>query len=147
MREELVRYASRMLGSAHDAEDVVQNAMLKAHRNGTRPDDQRAWMYSIVRNEIVDHLRRRRTHATALAELPPTRETRDPCALSETADDAERVARELARLPDPYREVLVLRFQQQLKFEEIASVLGDPLGTVKVHAARGLKLLRERVTL
>lgn len=135
-----------MLGSQTDAEDIVQNVLLKAHQNGTRPDDVRAWLYSITRNEVYDHLRRRRAQATALSRLAADAETaEEPGRAAETADAVEQVSRALAALPEQYRDVLALRFQQHLKFEEIAKVLGLPLGTVKVQAARGLKLLRQNL--
>jgi len=143
---ELVQFVSRMLGTSADSEDIVQSALLKAHQNGTRPDDNRAWLYTVVRNEVIDHLRRKKAQKSALAAVSETTvAVAEPAQLAETADAVEQVLRALAEIPEPYREVIVLRFQQHLKFEEIARVVDAPLGTVKVHAARGLKLLRERL--
>jgi RNA polymerase sigma-70 factor (ECF subfamily) len=141
-RMELLQYVSRMLGASSDSEDIVQTALLKAHQNGTQPENRRAWLYTIVRNEVVDHLRRKKVRQNAAVSVA---EAKGPSELAETADSVERVLAAVAGLPESMREVIVLRFQQHLKFEEIAAVTGAPLGTVKVYAARGLKLLRERL--
>jgi RNA polymerase sigma-70 factor (ECF subfamily) len=143
---ELQRYAARMLGSSADAEDVVQNALLKAHRAPDTPDDPRAWLYAVVRHEVIDHLRRRRSRQEARAELAAAAvAVAEPPQVAETADLLERVTRAVAGLAEPYREVIVLRFQHGLKFEQVARIVDAPVGTVKVQAARGLKLLRERL--
>jgi len=66
----------------------------------------------------------------------------DPIAVVSAADRANQVRDAVANLPDPYREVIALRYFAELSIDEIARVLHRPIGTVKVHIHRGLQRLR-----
>ena len=111
-----------------------------------------AWLFSVARNLTIDYLRRYKPES--LDEPMATGETRadrlasaGPSAL-ETVIVRERssqLAEELAELPVIYREVLTLRFEEEMKLEEIAEVLGTPLSTVKTRLRRSLEQMRQRL--
>jgi RNA polymerase sigma-70 factor (ECF subfamily) len=131
-----------------DAEDVVQDAFLRAFRSfGTlREDEPRAWLMAIVRNAAYDFLRRRQRGAGVLLhEEDPRLVSLEPSpeAHSMARSDARRLARLIAALPAQFREVLVLREQAGLAYHEIAATIGAPIGTVMSRLARARRLLAE----
>lgn len=136
----------------HDAEDVVQQAYLRAFRffGGFRGDDPRAWLLSIVRNTFYTWYRQNTAHAGdatvfeedlhSLQSSAPERGD-SPEALLERSQSRERVHRALRRLPLEFREVLVLRELEELSYKEIATVVGIPMGTVMSRLGRGRQQL------
>ena len=147
------------------AEDVVQDACLRAFRgfDGFRGDNAKAWLLAIVRNCHLswrEELRRRssvvdgsaaskcqgESGASAGGTEAPAGED-DPEAVLVRRDEAERVRAVLAELPEPAREILVLREIEDLPYRDIAQVLDLPLGTVMSRLARAKKAfaLRWRV--
>jgi RNA polymerase sigma-70 factor (ECF subfamily) len=142
-RAGLITYAYRLTGDADDAEDVVHAAMVKALqaiRSGTGPANLRAWLYKITHNEAMNSRRRSQIGEQAVRRRPapgPAPATRQ--------DLTGLVQRELRTLDEPYRSTLTLKYLQHLKLEEVAEILGLPLGTVKSHVARGLRQLTERL--
>ncbi len=141
--------ARHLLRDAHEAQDAVQESMLRAFRHfgGFRGGDGRAWLLAIVRNGCMSLLRRRRTrgeyvefdeqvHGTAADA--PRRAPEDDVARVEAASSVRDA---LAQLPVEYRETLVLRELEGLSYKEIAEVTAAPIGTVMSRLARG----RERL--
>jgi RNA polymerase sigma-70 factor (ECF subfamily) len=130
-----------LTGSAQDAEDAVQEACARAlqHFDGFRGDDGRAWLLAIVRNTCYDYLRKKRPSAE-LFEVADERP--GPEALQIQAADRELLQRALERLPEEYRETLVLREMEGMSYREIAQVAGIPMGTVMSRLARGRAALR-----
>lgn len=136
----------------HDAEDVVQQAYLRAFRffGGFRGDDPRAWLLSIVRNTFYTWYRQNTAHAgdTAVFEedlhsLQSSAPGRDdsPEALLDRSQSRQRVHSALQSLPLEFREVLVLRELEELSYKEIAAVVGIPMGTVMSRLGRGRQQL------
>jgi RNA polymerase sigma-70 factor (ECF subfamily) len=136
--------AYRMTGNAHDAEDLVQETFLRAHRAFDRFEpgsNARAWLHTIlqrVRTDMFRRTRRRPETVELLGEGPATPPPQD--ALASGREDLERALR---ALPDAFREAVVLRDVQELSYAEIASALGIPAGTVMSRIHRGRALLRE----
>jgi RNA polymerase sigma-70 factor (ECF subfamily) len=138
----LARYLVR---DEHDAQDLVQDAVLRAIRyfDGYREGDARAWLLAIVRNCCMTWLRRQSGtkkvsfDAGGLSVADP-RET-DARAIQRSERAA--LARALDALPDEFREVIVLREIQELSYKEISDVVGVPVGTVMSRLARGRKRL------
>ena len=139
--------ARHLLRDAHEAEDAVQEACLRAMRGigGFRGGDGRPWLLAIVRNTCFSRMRERRRDAdrvefddTAHAHegaLPgPEAEFRRTRAI-ESVDEA------LGELPAEYREVIVLRELEGLAYKEIADVVGAPIGTVMSRLARARRRL------
>ncbi len=141
-RDYVVRLAFRFTGSRHDALDVLQDAF--AYLLGKFPGFRltarmTTFLYPVVRSLSVDILRRRRPHLTpdeAEAEL-----TAGPVG------DPEGARRELAdvmsALAAEQREVLLMRYADDMDLSEIAEALAIPLGTVKSRIHYALKTLRE----
>ena len=134
------------------AQDIVQNAFLKAYRgfDGYRGGDARAWIFAIVRNCYHDWLVERRRKAQT--EVDPIREGDcEDFAETVASDDdtpettllrkveAERVRWILTMMPRPLREVLVLRELENLSYRQIADVTSVPIGTVMSRLARARK--------
>jgi RNA polymerase sigma-70 factor (ECF subfamily) len=143
-----------LCGNASEAEDVVQDACLRAfrHFDGFRGVNARAWLLAIVRNTWFTQWRRRRneawdaTYDDAIgghAPLPGWFDPAgsDPEGLAIRQEDAQRVHRALAELPMQYREVLVLRELEDMSYGDIATVAGIPVGTVMSRLSRGRRLL------
>ena len=138
----LARYLVR---DEHDAQDLVQDAVLRAIRyfDGYREGDARAWLLAIVRNCCMTWLRRQGgvqkvSFDVATLSLADPRET-DARAIQRSERAA--LARALDALPDEFREVIVLREIQELSYKEISDVVGVPIGTVMSRLARGRKRL------
>jgi RNA polymerase sigma-70 factor (ECF subfamily) len=135
----------------HDAEDVVQEAFLRAFQffgtfHGT---DARAWLLTIVRNTCFTWLgRNRKREATTFDEEKHSGTTAaaSPDAPLLRREDRQRLRQALDGLPDPLREVFVLRELEGLSYKEIAGVVGIPLGTVMSRLARARERLERDLT-
>jgi RNA polymerase sigma-70 factor (ECF subfamily) len=152
------RYASRAIGIASRlvrdralAEELAQDAFVKAFTHLQTYDTTRpfsVWFFRILHNVAVDHLRRRRIDAVSLdARLHEGHP--DPVADASSPPDVELERRDLAaaldealsQLRPEFRTAVVLRYQQGLSVEEVAEVLGIPLGTAKTFLHRARKQL------
>jgi RNA polymerase sigma-70 factor (ECF subfamily) len=144
-----VNLARWLTHSDHDAEDVVQEAYLRAFRffDGFQGGDFRPWLLAIVRNTCMTWLQRNRRHhdAIPLDHATPAIAADIPGPDSRLLSEANRelVQRALAELPMEYREAVVLREMEGLSYQEIATVTGTAIGTVMSRLARGRKMLRE----
>jgi RNA polymerase sigma-70 factor (ECF subfamily) len=132
-RAELAAYARRLTGDEHEAQDCVQGACLAALRDAPPPDNPRAWLYRVVHNLAIDRMRGR-------AQAPPS--AREAVAPDRRLEDREELEAMLAALPEEQRAILLLRYTHGLSFEEVAAVVGRPVGTVKVYAGRALSALQ-----
>jgi RNA polymerase sigma factor (sigma-70 family) len=140
----LARY---LLRDEHDAQDVVQEASLRALRyfEGYGGGDARAWLLAIVRNCSRTWRKRRRVDDRTIpfddAEEILTSEADSPDAAAVQASEQARVQRAIDSLPEEFREVIVLREVQDLSYREIGDVVGVPIGTVMSRLARARKRL------
>jgi RNA polymerase sigma-70 factor (ECF subfamily) len=129
-----------LTGDVADAEDAMQDALLRAHRflAEANPESPRAWFLRIVRNAAFSLLRRRR----GWEELPEDEVADEPGADERltAAVEVEELRAAMASLKEQFREVLVLRELEELSYEEIAAVAQIPLGTVmsRLNRARGM---------
>jgi RNA polymerase sigma-70 factor (ECF subfamily) len=136
-------------GNRADAEDVVQDACLRAFRAIRNFDggSKRAWVLTIVRHTAYSWLRKNRPAALVMVEnleaveeaqaAPGNPDSETPEAALIAKADAARLEAAIAALPTPFRETLVLRDVQGLDYREIAEVTGVPIGTVMSRLARG----------
>jgi RNA polymerase sigma-70 factor (ECF subfamily) len=140
----LARWLSR---SPADAEDIVQDAMLRAFRafDGYRGGDAKAWLLAIVRNcwRSAGAAERRRGHIELDDDLPA--QSAGPEDMAQEASCRRKLDAMLALLPVDFREVLLLREMEDLSYREIAEITGVPIGTVMSRLARARALLRERI--
>jgi RNA polymerase sigma-70 factor (ECF subfamily) len=145
----LARWLTR---SEQDAEDLVQEAYLRAFRSfdGYRGGNPRAWLLTIVRNTCYAWLRQRRGHLPQEdGETDPAQVPDDPAAGPEAQvirqADGRLLRSALDELPVEYREAVVLRELEGLSYKEIADVAGVPIGTVMSRLARGRRQLQHAV--
>jgi RNA polymerase sigma-70 factor (ECF subfamily) len=142
------------LARSPDADDVVQEAMLRAFRgfDGLRGGDVKAWLFAIVRNCHLTALaqRERRGFVPLPSEGDPHDGTAMVCAapgpesVSMRRDEERSLERLLGELPPQHREVLVLREIEELDYREIAAVTQVPIGTVMSRLARARAALKAR---
>ena len=142
-RPTLLRAAYSVTGRHEDAEDAVQSSLLKAMRAWQRVANQERWrQQAYVRQIVVNTCRsgwRKWGSRVAIGDVPETVNAPE----TDTIDDRELLRQALARLPARQREVLVLRYYEDLTEAEIAKRLGCAPGTVKSSAARALRALRD----
>ena len=143
-----------LAGNGADAEDIVQDAALRAYRgiSGYVGGNARAWTLTVVRNCAYTWLAKNRPKAlvftdnieeaerVGMAALGPP-ETATPEADMIARQDGARLTAAIGELPVPFREVLVLREVQGLAYREIAELMNVPIGTVMSRLARARKLL------
>jgi RNA polymerase sigma-70 factor (ECF subfamily) len=140
----LLRHARALGLTPHDAADVAQAAYATALGAAGSFDARRcllAWLRGIMTNK-VRALGRARARRPDLQELGDEAVDDDPLCHATTAEAKRLVGEVVARLPDPYRAALKLRYQDGLDYAEIASRLNKAPGTVRTHVARGLLRLR-----
>jgi RNA polymerase sigma-70 factor (ECF subfamily) len=156
----LARWLTR---NQHDAEDVVQDAYLRAFRffDGFRGGEGRAWLLTIVRHTCYSWLEKNRPAevTTGFDEDTPAEDRAgfDPDMMAAEGGNPEAIALQnahrrilnqaIAALPLGFREVLILRELEDLSYKEIARVVDVPVGTVMSRLARARKLLRQSAPL
>jgi RNA polymerase sigma-70 factor (ECF subfamily) len=152
--EELYRFAYHYVRSVEIAKDLVGEAFFRlwSHRSQVELGGRtaRSYLYTIVRYQALDHLRRRRVEERWRTEYAAPL-VADQGAVLVTDPDQELTARETAAeiqhaveaLPPRQRQVLLLRWQQQASYDQIAETLGISPKTVAVHVGRAIQRLRE----
>jgi RNA polymerase sigma-70 factor, ECF subfamily len=151
----LVRYLIYLLGRRDEVDDLVQETWVRVLERGRSYDGRsrfEPWLFAIARNLTIDQMRRRKTWSldTALdsdddeEQVPRSPASLDPSpfVLAARTEDAQRLAQSMQTLDFIYREVLVLRFQEDLSLQEVATVVGAPVSTVSSRIYRGLQTLR-----
>ncbi len=141
--QQVYTYCLKMLGNKMEAEDLYQDIFLRMYdyRNSFHGGHFAGWLFTIARTQCLNRIRQRKNTVdeSILNEMrfavPPSWE--DTLLLREQIDQA------LQKLPEPFREVIILRFYQELSFAEIAEQLGISLSLAKVRNFRALKMLRQ----
>jgi RNA polymerase sigma-70 factor (ECF subfamily) len=147
-------FASYLLGSRAEAEDVTQEVLIRFWRHRARVETahEGAWLLRVTRNACIDRVRAGRSRMRLVACGC------DPAVMESVASEGpgpearvwggelcDLLARALARLPEPQRSAVILREVQGLSYQEIADVLEQPLTTVRVALHRGRRRLREEL--
>lgn len=150
----LFRYLLHLTGNPERAEDFFQETWLRVLERGHQYDGRwkfEAWLFAIARNLVLDWHRRKKpqsiesiagTDDDAPAFDVPDEKSESPLEQVLSAETREGVQLSLQKVPAIYREVLVLRFQEELQLDEIATVTGAPISTVKSRLYRGLEALK-----
>ena len=152
----LLRYLVYLTSRREHAEDLVQETWMRVLDRGRQFDGQsrfEPWLFAIARNLAIDYLRRQRTARGTADEAgdsddvltAPAPELQSPFAAAARNEDAARIAVAMECLAPIYREALLLRFQEDLSLEEIASVAGAPVSTVASRIRRGLAIMRSHL--
>jgi RNA polymerase sigma-70 factor (ECF subfamily) len=141
----LYNVAYRLAGNDADAQDLVQEALLRVHKGLERyqPGSLEGWLARIVTNVFLDDVRRRRRRpADAFPDDPDWVIPPSPAADESSNEFSEDVQRALTGLPDEFRAAVVLSDVADLTYDEIATALEVPVGTVRSRIHRGRRLLR-----
>jgi RNA polymerase sigma-70 factor (ECF subfamily) len=146
----LFRYLLRLLGDETVAEDAFQQTWLQVAERIGRYDAARPfapWLLAVARNLALDHLRRRRPESLEDVDEPaaPADANGDPFAHAAARQRSSRLAGAVASLAPLDREVLTLRFEEDLPLPQLAGTLGVPVPTAKARLYRALGRLRERL--
>src|SRR5438046_9515525 len=139
----LFNFYSKLTGDRTLSEDLVQEVFFRIlkYRQTYRPDTPfRAWVYQIARNARIDHFRKQKPEVEWEVEMSPAILPTDS---AQEKQEAELLHRALLELSEEKREVLVLSRFQELKYEEIARLMGCEVNTVKVRVHRALQELRQ----
>jgi RNA polymerase sigma-70 factor (ECF subfamily) len=136
--------ALRLTRNPQDAEDLVQETLLRAYRGfaGYRPNSNvRAWLYTILHRVRTDLLRKkgRSPQTTEMTDDGPPVAPEHEAVLTAGNEDVQRA---LAEVPEVFRSALVLRDVEEFSYDEIAGILGVPVGTVMSRIHRGRAALR-----
>jgi RNA polymerase sigma-70 factor (ECF subfamily) len=138
-RDNLYRLAFSYVRHQEDALDILQESIYKALRHAPEvenPGALRAWVYRVVVRTALDYIKKR----DRIAYVPEEVIALNP-AKEASAEDFD-LMRALRRLPDKHRTVVVLRFFEDMKLEDIATVLDENVNTVKTRLYKALRLLR-----
>jgi RNA polymerase sigma-70 factor, ECF subfamily len=155
----LLRYLLFLTGNRDLADDLFQDVWMRVLVRGAQFNGQarfETWLFTIARNLVIDHRRKRvmasldelvecgsdddRPMSFEVADVEPT-----PFDRFASLEDREQVAAALLELDALHREVLVLRFHEEMSLEEIAKVTRAPLSTVKSRLYRGLAMIKPRL--
>jgi RNA polymerase sigma-70 factor (ECF subfamily) len=152
----LYRYAMVLSRNSAEAEDLVQETCLRALRglNGLRTDGSaKSWLFTILRNMWLNQLRERRAvpemvdlDPDGIGANEPADASQDPHGDYVTKIQRDQVRLAIQKLPLERREIIILREYEELSYQEIAAVLGCPVGTVMSRLARGRLRLRNILT-
>jgi len=158
-QDKLYRVCFRMLGNKHEAEDIAQEAFVRAFINIHTFDTKRkfsTWIYRIATNLCIDRIRKKKPDYFLDAEVAGTEGLNMYSQIASAAELPEeeilkmemqdRVQYEISRLPDKYRAVIVLKYMEDLPLQEISDILEMPLGTVKTRIHRGREALRKQLS-
>jgi RNA polymerase sigma-70 factor, ECF subfamily len=150
----LFSLAHRILRNPREAEEIVQDVFVSAWRNARTFDPARAsattWLTVMTRNKAIDRLRSLRRRLPESPAEPenfpePRDESADPALTAQTHDRRTRIAATLSELPPNQRQAVELAFFEGLTHPEIASRLGETMGTVKSRIRLGLDRLRQKM--
>jgi len=151
----LYRVALRLTGNAADAEDLVQETMLRAYRSWDRytpGTNAKGWLLTILRHLFINEYRRKSRHPETVDV-----DTIEPFALFQEVQEEDpqgaffdkivddEVLRAVDQLPEAFREAVTLSDVEGLSYEEVAKVLEVPVGTVKSRLYRGRRLLQAKL--
>ncbi len=154
----IYRYVYFKVATATEAEDLTAEVFLKTWeyvlRHGQEKDKRiqnfRAFIYQLARNLIVDHYRRKAERFLLVDEATlhnvPEAPERNPYAVAAVGSDIEIMNQALRGLKDDYRELIILRYIEELSTSEIATIVGKNSGAVRVSLHRAMSALREEMS-
>lgn len=160
-KAKVYNYIYRMTGSSDDAEDLTQEVFIRMYTSIDSFRSQSSlstWLFRIASNLCIDRFRRSKTRTTAFSldepiqgndsesghEIPDS--TYEPQRLLENTEMAEQIQLSLAQLPEKLRAAVILHDVEGLPYEEIAQIVGCPLGTVKSRLFNARMQLREKLS-
>jgi len=160
--DSILGYLMRMTGSREQAEDLFQETFKRVHEKAhtLRGNHFKPWLFTIATNVAIDGMRRRRRlqvvslnqkldcadgRCEELGAVAVADSSCEPSQQAVRAEQKEQVRQAVESLPANQRATLVLAYYQQLKYQEVAEVMGCSIGTVKAQMYRALKTLAQRL--
>ncbi|SHS44849.1 RNA polymerase sigma factor SigE [Mycobacteroides abscessus subsp. abscessus] len=157
-KDKVFQLCFRILGNRHEAEDMAQEAFIRAYVNISSFNIDlkfSTWLYRIATNLCIDRIRKKKPDYYLDAEVSGTdgltmysqiaSDTILPEDEIESLELQETIQREITKLPEKYRSVIVLKYIEELSLNEISEILDIPLGTVKTRIHRGREALRHQL--
>jgi RNA polymerase sigma-70 factor, ECF subfamily len=157
-KDKVFQISYRMLGNRHEAEDIAQEAFIRAFINiNSFNIDLKfsTWLFRIATNLCIDRIRKKKPDYYLDAEVAGTdgltmysqipSKTDMPEKEVESLELEETIQREILKLPEKYRSVIVLKYIEDLSLIEISEILNLPIGTVKTRIHRGREALRKQL--
>ncbi|MDR2345479.1 MAG: sigma-70 family RNA polymerase sigma factor [Planctomycetaceae bacterium] len=147
----ICRYVGRLLSDEELVKDITQEVFLRLEQNQHNVHNQRSWVYKTARNLVIDHYRHRShaAHAVAVGEmvqnLPANTAKFNPAILAEKKESIKIMLEKLNKLSPRHREVLRLKFQEGLKYNEIAEITNESITTVSWLLHEALSKLRKEL--
>ncbi|MGZ4106332.1 MAG: RNA polymerase sigma factor SigW [Tumebacillaceae bacterium] len=155
-KDKLYNLGYRMMGNPQEAEDVAQEAFMRAFANLAKYNNSHkfsTWIYRIATNLCIDKMRKKKADFSLDAELPgedsggdmytriaaPDRTPEEEVVRAETQEEVQRA---IEALPENYRAAVILKYMHDLSLQEIADILEVPVSTVKTRIHRGREALR-----
>ncbi|AIE58689.1 RNA polymerase sigma factor SigW [Bacillus methanolicus] len=157
-KDKVFQLCYRMLGNRHEAEDIAQEAFIRAYVNINSFNINlkfSTWLYRIATNLCIDRIRKKKPDYYLDAEVLGSdgltmysqiaADTALPEEELQSLELQETIQKEISKLPEKYRTVIVLRYIEELSLNEISEILDLPLGTVKTRIHRGREALRQQL--
>ncbi|MCM3675938.1 RNA polymerase sigma factor SigW [Peribacillus simplex] len=157
-KDKVFQICFRMLGNRQEAEDLAQEAFVRAYVNIRSFNIQMkfsTWLYRIATNLCIDRLRKKKPDYYLDAEVAGTEglnmysqiasDIAKPEEEVESLELQETIQVEIMKLPEKYRSVIVLKYIEELSLKEISEILDLPVGTVKTRIHRGREALRKQL--
>ena len=137
--------AYRMTGNSEDADDLTQNTFIRAYQYLWRYDPRKkffTWLYTLALNLIRNYFKKNKYNKSSeeVSALSLTDKNPSP---EEKLIEEQEISSSLLRLEDELRALLIMKYKQELSFEEIAQITGKSLSAVKMRIYRGLEKLKE----
>ena len=146
-------FVLRYVGNREDAEDITQEALLQAYRTWVHVNPEVAcgyikWCYRIARNLSIDSLRKMKARGFNDDEMKHAVDSKSlrPEEVYEHRVQASHVKECIQELDEAYREVLLLRFQEDMSYEQISEILDLPISTIETRIYRAKKMLRDKLS-
>lgn len=157
-KDKVFQICYRMLGNRHEAEDLAQEAFVRAYVNIQSYNINlkfSTWLYRIATNLCIDRIRKKKpdyyldqevagTDGLTMYSTIPVK-SKLPEEEVESMELQQMIQNEIARLPEKYRSVIILKYIEELSLKEISEILDLPLGTVKTRIHRGREVLRRQL--
>jgi RNA polymerase sigma-70 factor (ECF subfamily) len=159
-QDRLYSFALRLSRNTHDAEEIVQDAFVRAYQAlKTYPRDRieamllKPWLYRITLNAFLNRTRRKHVKFLSLNNTdeeshlePEDNENTRPGSRLEDTEMRDLLEAGIASLPEKFRAAVVLRFVEGLDYARLAAVLGQPVGTAKSNVHRGIQMLKKSIS-
>jgi len=149
---DIYTYVLRMIGSREDAEDLTQEALLQAYRTWNQVDPELPggyvkWCYRIAHNLSIDLLRKKKPRYADDEEMERAADEKSPRPeeVYENRARSDQVREAIGELEEKYREVLILRYQEDISYEKIAEILEVPVSTIETRIFRAKAMLRQKL--